>query len=300
VILRALLVLLVCAPAVLPSPQGRGGRGGRGGGDKPEAEGDLSQFYFEVADWDGDGWIYFPEGEKSLGVDKAGFRAFDKDADGSISPEEFAARYRAVLDKGGVFAPPRPKPETTRASRKGPKELLRLHDVDTDGMLIVSEVAKALEAADVTEPTADVILATLDKDKSGGLEGSEIEELVRILAPDAAPVKPKKPKTLEELFGRAEERSTRASATIGPPRIAGPVPVYVRLDFDQSGAVGLSDLEELQRPLQSTVRAPAVLATMDANGDGSISALEFAEAMRTGDPLRARPPDSADAVQSPR
>jgi Ca2+-binding EF-hand superfamily protein len=292
VIARAVLVLLVCVPAVVPALQGRGGgRGGRGG-DKPQPaaqpEGDLSHFYFETADWDADGWIYMSEAEKSLGLDKAGFRAFDKDGDGSISPDEFAARYQAVLEKGGVFAPPTPKPDSNRPSRKGPKELMKLHDVDADGMLVESEVSQALSAAKLSEPTAETILATLDKDKSGGLEGAEVEELVRILSPDAPTTKPRKPKTLEQLFGRPEERSTRASATIGPPRITGPVPVYVRLDFDQSGMVGLSDLEELQRPLQSSVRAPAVLATMDANGDGSITALEFAESMRTGDPLRSR------------
>ncbi len=284
-IARAILVLLVCVPAVVPEPQGRGGRGARGG-EKPEPEADLSQFYFQVADWDGDGWIYMSEGEKSLGLDKGGFRAFDKDGDGSVSPLEFAARYRAVLEKGGVFTPPRPKPEATRASRKGPRELMRAHDANSDGMLVESEVALALDEAGLKEPTAERIVATLDKDKSGGLEGAEVEELVRILSPDLQPKTPRKPKTLEQLFGRAEERSARAGATIGPPRITGPVPVYVRLDFDQSGAVGLSDLEELQRPLQSAVRAPAVLATMDANGDGSISAAEFAEVMRTGDPLR--------------
>jgi Ca2+-binding EF-hand superfamily protein len=287
VIARAVLVLLVCLPAVVPAMQGRGGgRGGRGGGEKPEAEGDLSRFYFEVADWDADGWIYMSEAEKSLGIDKAGFRAFDRDGDGSISPDEFAARYQSVIEKGGVFTPPNPKPETNKTARKGPRELLRLHDADGDGLLVESEIAQALSAAQLSDPTPEVVLATLDKDKSNGLEGAEIEEFVRILSPDARPVAPRKPKTLEQLFGRAEERSTRASATIGPPRIAGPVPVYARLDFDQSGAVGLSDLEELQRPLQSAVRAPAVLATIDANGDGSISALEFAESMRTGDPLR--------------
>ena len=287
-IARAVLVLLVCVPAVVPALQGRGGggRGARGGGEKPEAEGDLSHFYFEVADWDADGWIYMSEAEKSLGIDKAGFRAFDKDNDGSISPDEFAARYQAVIEKGGVFSPPTPKPETNKPTRKGPRELMRLHDANQDGMLVESEISQALSAAQLAEPTAETILSTLDKDKSGGLEGSEIEELVSIFSPGAKPVTPRKPKTLEQLFGRAEERSTRASATIGPPRITGPVPVYVRLDFDQSGAVGLSDLEELQRPLQSAVRAPAVLATMDANGDGSITALEFAESMRTGDPLR--------------
>jgi len=288
VIARAFLVLLVCVPAVVPEPQGRGGRGGRGGGDKPEPEADLSQFYFQVADWDGDGWIYMSEGEKSLGLDKGGFRAFDKDGDGSISAEEFAARYRAVLEKGGVFTPPKPKPEATRASRKGPKELMRVHDVDANGMLSELEVQSALEEAGLKEPTAERLLTTLDKDKTGGLEGAEVEELVRILSPDLRPTTPRKPKTLEELFGRSEERSSRAGSTIGPPRIAGPVPVYVRLDFDQSGAVGLTDLEELQRPLQSSVRAPAVLAMMDSNGDGSISASEFAESMRTGDPLRTR------------
>lgn len=256
---------------------------GRGGGPPPQqqpAEDDLSGVYFQTADWDGDGWIRYSEAEQSLSLDRSTFALFDTDRDGGIDAAEFAARYRLVVERSGVFTPPRPKPDAPRPAKKDAKALLLAYDSDLDGMLVESEVGRALQDARIADPTPAVVLATFDKDRSSGIDGAELDEFSNLLYPEARLKPVAKALTLEELFDKTEARDARAGSTIGPRRTPGPISVFRRLDYDRTGAIELYDLEELQRPLRTAVRPAAVLATLDTDGDGSISTAEFDAAMR--------------------
>jgi len=82
------------------------------------------------------------------------------------------------------------------------------------------------------------------------------------------------------LFGQPEERANADEITPLPPRIPGPVPLFRRLDLDDDGLITSADLQELQRPVQLPVRINTVLATLDLDGDGGISADELHRAMR--------------------
>lgn len=282
-----LLAVALSATVVAAFPQ-RGGGGGRApapAGERAPAapaadQDDLSAVYFEAADWDGDGMLRFSEAEQSLRVDREGFGLFDRDNDGLVTPEEFAARYRRVVERDGVFTAPRPKPAAARAPKRDAKALLAAYDADLDGLLSESELAVAMHDARIDEPTPAELLAALDKDASSGIDGSELDALSDVLSPGAKPSRAKRLLTLDELFDRTDAPNARRDATISPRRTTGPISVYRRLDYDRSGAVDLKDLEELQRPLRSAVRPAAVLATLDADGDGSISASEFEASMR--------------------
>lgn len=274
-ILSGLTLFAVPATVLAALPQGRGG----GPPAPAPAENDLSSFYFKIADWDGDGWIRFSEAEQSLALDRAAFALFDTDRDGVVDELEFVKRYRLVVSRGGVFAPPAAKPEAPRPTKKDAKALLLAYDNDLDGMLVESEVGRALQEARIADPAAPVVLATLDKDRSSGIDGAELDELSNLLFPGSRPKSARKALSLEELFDRTEPNDARAGSTIGPRRTAGPISVYRRLDYDRSGGIDLADLEELQRPMRSAVRPAAVLATLDADGDGAISEAEFAAAM---------------------
>ena len=284
ILVPILLVLSVPATVIAAWPQGRGGAPGDRAKpaktDKEKPEDDLSEVYFNTADWDADGWIRFSEAEKSLNVDQAQFALFDKDRDGGITAAEFAARYRLLVEKGGVFPAPRPKPDAPRAAKRDAKALLLAYDADLDAMLVESELIRALDEARVTEPTASVVLTTLDKDHSAGIDGTELDALSEVLYPGSGPKRALKPLTLEELFDHSTTSESRAGATMGPRRTVGPIPVFKRLDYDRSGSIDLYDLESLLRPMRSAVRPSAVLATLDTDGDGAISELEFAAAMR--------------------
>ena len=64
-----------------------------------------------------------------------------------------------------------------------------------------------------------------------------------------------------------------------PPQIDGPVGSFRRLDLDGDGMISLEDLRRLQSPLALPVRAAAVLAALDSDGDGELSPREFSAAL---------------------
>ncbi len=275
-------------PAVLLVPQERGGRPAAPAGDA-DAHAELIALYFTTADWDGDGWLRFTEAEKSMDLDRSGFAVYDQDRDGRITREEFTARYRGIVSRGGVFPAPRARPDAEKPRKRTSAELLAAHDIDLDGALSESEVARAQQEARLGDPEASVLVASLDSDRSGGLDGPELDALVHVLYPEARKPAAARAKSLEELFDQVESAPRRVGATISPPRIVGPVPVFRRLDVDRSAGISLQDLRELARPLVSEVRPPVVLATLDADGDGVISPEELRASMRTGSPLVPEP-----------
>lgn len=295
------LGLLFCAAlCVAPAPQivgggragekapqgaGRGGEtpggargepaGGQRGGGEDE---DLGAQYFELADYDANGWISFREAEESMGIDRAGFGLYDADVDGRITAGEFAARYQNIVGRGGAFVPPLGKAIPKKPKPLNAGELSARFDTDRDAALNEVELRALLEdAGSKLDPT--VVLVKFDRDGSHRLEKAELEPLVVFLDPARRTAAGPRAQTLDELFGTAIPREERPGATRLPAHLPGPVSVFRRLDLDGDGKIELDDLIELQRPIQLPVRLHAVLATLDLDGDGTISASELAASM---------------------
>jgi hypothetical protein len=87
--------------------------------------------------------------------------------------------------------------------------------------------------------------------------------------------------SIAELFGAVEARESTLGALSLPPRIAGPVTHFYRLDVDGDGYVTGSDLSRLESPLQLGVRASAVLAALDRDGDGRLSEAEVLASLQS-------------------
>jgi Ca2+-binding EF-hand superfamily protein len=62
------------------------------------------------------------------------------------------------------------------------------------------------------------------------------------------------------------------------------VSTFRRLDLDDDGRIELSDLTELQRPVQLHVRVNAVFTAFDTDCDGAISQAELEQAFSNKKP----------------
>lgn len=113
--------------------------------------------------------------------------------------------------------------------------------------------------------------------------GSEGERLLASAETEPTPgLWPTRPAaSLLELFGEPREQDAGRSLVRLPPRIAGPVPAFERLDLDRDGRLSDADLDRLQRPVQMQVRRGTVLATLDLDGDGVVDRAEFYASMRS-------------------
>lgn len=245
----------------------------------PAAE-DLAPQYFKAADYDENGWISFAEAKASMNLDRPAFAVFDTDRDGRITLAEFTQRHKAITARGGAFTPPAAKVDKRRIPKRTPTELIEAFDVDHDGTLDGVEIEHALREYKAQGVDVTLVLATVDLDRSQHVEKEEAQALLDILVPPAAGAKRQKYATIEALFDQPEVRRVEQDATPHPTRILGPVSTFRRLDFDRSGGISVQDLEELQRPLLIPVRAGAVIATLDLDGDGVLSPEEFKAALR--------------------
>ncbi len=280
--MRAAWVLLV----VLALAQGGAEKRGRAAPTKPAqpaaaapSKNARADRYFAICDQDGNGRISFKEAQASLGLDQAGFAAYDTDADGMILPAEFRRRYAAIVDAGGVFTPPKAKTVVAAALPASAEKMLESFDKDRDGALSVAELDVALVEMNVSRMDPEATLDQLDHDGSGKLEPSELDDLLALLKPGSATHSGPKPASIDELFCRVIPRPVSAPSTPEPPRFAGPLPSFRRLDLDGDGHVTLDELGELQRPFTFVPRPATVLAALDTDGDGTLSAAEFRAAM---------------------
>lgn len=244
----------------------------------------LEREYFAICDHDADGWISYREAKVSLQTTRAEYKVYDTNWDGRVTPEEFGARYLAVVGVTGVFPKPKPGEDLTLAITRTPAELRSAYDRDADNALDKSELRQVLADYGREELSSELLLTKLDRDLNGKLESEELKNLSRLLAGPrlnmTTMTKPDDlPKSVEELFGAPLAREESLDATPLPSRIQGPVPVFFRLDFDANGTLSIEDLRSLQSPLQLKARAGAVLATLDTNEDGTVSREEFRAAL---------------------
>lgn len=256
----------------------------------------LQRPIFLGIDYDESGWLSYREMRDALDADRPEFALYDRDHDGRVTSREFMLRYDEVVARSGMFRLPRPKPENAGNEPRSAEALRQAFDLDGDGALDARELAAMVVEGGSRSPESDAtaLLRAADGDGDGRLAGEELFQLARILS--YARVTPeagrgagaaKVPQTLEELFGRVQERPASASSAELPPWIPGPVPHFRRIDVDGDGVVSSEDLRRLQGSATVGTRIGAVLAALDLNEDGVIDAREFAAAIAT--PPRPRP-----------
>lgn len=246
----------------------------------PEDPAERPLVYFRTCDYDGNGWISFSEAKASMNLDRTAFGVYDTDNDGRITQDEYVGRYQTIVSRGGAFAPPVDKVVARKLPSRTSEDLLAAFDVNHDGALDQRDVQRALAEYGAQGVDGARVLATVDHDGSGLVEGPEMQALLDVLVPPALSVSRRKVASVEELFDRTEARKITPDSTPEPDRILGPVNTFRRLDFDASGGISISDLDSLQRPLQIPIRTGAVVATLDSDGDGAISPEELAQSMR--------------------
>ncbi len=257
----------------------------------------LEEQYFLTCDGNGNGWVSFREARARLKIDRSEYALFDADRDGRVDRVEFGKRYQFTIENVGAFRPPT-APKRFGATQEGSPLSF---DFNGTGALEVAEVSAFLAASAIPIP-ADGLMGYLDADESGALEEGEIAEVLDVVAPflpdtapltaeatpppttapdpepEVEPVEP--PKTVEELFGATVEREVRFGTTPLPPRIVGPVPHFYRLDKDEDGYISSADLMDLLSPASVGVRAGAVIASVDRDGDGRLDPAEFKAALQ--------------------
>lgn len=241
--------------------------------------------FFRRCDQNGNGWISLREAREAMGLDDTSFGSYDVDRDGRVTRPEFSARYRLSIDRVGGFKPPTEEPRRERAPTRNSEQLRNAYDKNGDGGLSALEMKQLLLDYERAELPAELAVEKLDRDGSSRIDGGEIDFLARLLTTSISPAgmdpnAPKVRQTLEELFGGLRDRSSGYQTAPMPPQIDGPVTHFRRLDLDGSGGVSIEDLRRLQSPLELPVRAGAVLAALDVDGDGELSPDEFARSMQ--------------------
>ncbi|HVS10724.1 MAG TPA: hypothetical protein VMS76_12705, partial [Planctomycetota bacterium] len=239
---------------------------------------------FGMCDGDRNGWISFREARGALELDRGAYATYDRDRDGRITRAEFAVRYQEIFAQTGRFRTPRAPAGANRAIPRTPDQLLRAYDLDGDAALDPSELESVLTDYRREQIPLETILEKLDRDGSGRIEGGEILELAQVVRAASIGAASRDgtsqpPRTLEELFGGPVEPKAQYDATQRPPRFPGPATHFRRLDLDGDGSIRLDDLRRLQATLQLSVRANAVLASLDRDEDGGLSEEELLAAM---------------------
>jgi Ca2+-binding EF-hand superfamily protein len=292
-------VALAGAAAALAqlAPAGAGGQAARQEGGTPRPlvtpkAVDQEQTFFEQCDRDQGGWISFVEAREALGITRDEFFSFDRDRDARIDREEWSQRYRTVVERTGGFPTPKVSASAGAAPPRSAEQLRNAFDTDFDGGLGAAELAQFLKDYPIPGLTPPLILSQLDANGDLRLDLGEVGVLAALLDTfrqqlGPAALRPERATSVLELFGQPEERGNNALPE--PPRLAGPLPVFERLDTDHDGFLSDKDFFELQYPLTLPVRGAGVIAALDRDGDGRLSLAEFQDALgNRGAPRPAR------------
>lgn len=237
--------------------------------------------WFSICDTDASGWLRFRESEAALTFDRPQFRAFDEDNDGRIKLGEFTDYYRYRITSSGGFRPPSVKTKRIAAPPRAATQLRLAFDGDGNNLIDVDELTMLLESYGRYDLT--VIDAMEDHDTTGDmqLDRDELEAVTVLLSaaiPEDLENMPLAPVSgVDELFGALAGKEVYMG--IHPPRIAGPITPFRRLDLNGDGGISLADLEALQRPMRTSIRVSPILHALDANGDGSLDRAELRAAL---------------------
>lgn len=251
---------------------------------------------FARLDLDSNGWISYREMSAEISIDRAEFRRYDTNADGRVGPREFAVRTADVLARLGVAPAPKASEEPlldrggeTGATDSEPApdfptaaDILAVYDRDESGGLVREEIERLFDDLAV-RLSARVVGDSLDHDKDATLNAQELDPLARMVrrhasssgdtaSPTAEPSPA--PKALDRRTSQGL-RPTQAGETPDP----GPASPFQRLDLDGDGWIEEGELQTLQFPARTRVRAREVLAALDRNADGLLSRAEFEAAL---------------------
>lgn len=241
--------------------------------------------YFSIADYDGNGWVSFREARESMSLDRLTYGGFDSDGDGRVRPEEFELRLQYLEARAGGVRPPRQSDGPVLLPTRNSEQLRNAFDVNADGALEEFEIDQLLATYRRRDVPTKIVIEKLDTNGSRKLELEELTALSQLLSatytdPDDRVTPVAGARSLDELFGGLTERPTvDYQRTQHPPMIGGPVRPFRRLDLDSNGYVSLTELERLQRPQTLSVSNAAVLAALDTDEDGRLSASEFQRAL---------------------
>jgi len=79
---------------------------------------ELAAAYFEIADYDGDGWISFREARSSLEIDRQRYLVYDANQDGQVTLPEYTLVSLETWRRYGAFKPPIPDPDDPTAATR--------------------------------------------------------------------------------------------------------------------------------------------------------------------------------------
>ena len=232
---------------------------------------------FQLCDFDRNGWLSFREASQTLELEREEFLRYDTDRDGRLDPAEFEGRFRVLMERIGrvaepriglpsAFAPAEPEAgaedEAAADPALAPYDLLRRFDADTTRGLGLTEVARLFRELEI-EVDPLFVVKQMDADGTAQLELEELSPLTALVA------------------RRLAERGTQAGAAPGSFWTSRPLPrtPFQRLDVDADGRLHPAELDRLTSPARLEVRAAAIVAALDLNGDGAIDGAEFRASM---------------------
>ncbi len=252
--------------------------------------------HFRICDGNRNGWISFREAAYALNIERDEFRKYDKDEDGRIDWKEFEERYVKVLAQVGGHPVLRAElqemvtvddlpsltpldPSEIVITFPTAADLLAIYDQNRDESLDDTEL-ELMFVSLLVELTARDVIAQLDTNLTRTLEMEELGTLAEMVTesfPGGTPGEGKlEPKDVySRLYAANHPRRSVHDTPSLPPLIPGPVTHFRRLDLDDDGFIDGDDLRELTTPSRVDVRASAILAALDTDGDDRLTEAEF-------------------------
>lgn len=238
--------------------------------------------YFRTADYDSNEWISFEEARQALSIDRSEYWRYDTNSDARVTADEFSARYLDIVGRVGSFPAPQSSEVPLIAPPRDADQLRNAYDRDLNGGLGPGEFQTLLKEYGLEEFDAAKMYKTLDVNGDFLLGLAELEAVSKQLENFRSTVTPgllESFSSVEELFGVLVPRPPGPGEIASPPKIAGPVPPFARLDLNRDGQLTASDFDELAFPLTLPVRSVTVIASLDTDGDKALSEAELRLAM---------------------